>query len=116
MFRKMTFIIVGLALHLPAGAEVVGRWCDMPVPRMPAIDSVITIQTDAAGTYSLSIVYADSSKTAAPVRREGSRFFTDNDFGEFYSQKPDGRLSINDNDGFIRTAMPTQSNDPKACR
>ena len=27
-----------------------------------------------------------------------------------------GRLSLYDSDGYIRTALPTQSNDPKGCR
>ena len=116
MCRLIAIAIATLVMQLPASAEVLGRWCDTPVPGFAAADSVISLSVDASGNYALFFVYGDGSSRTEKVRKDGSRYLTGNDFGEFYTTHANGRLSLSDSDGLIRTAMPTAATRPKQCR
>jgi len=108
--------IAAIVLSGVASAEVVGRWCDTPVPGYRGTDSVISLAVDNSGKYSLLFVYGDGSSRTVKVRKDGSSYLTGNDFGEYYTTHATGRLSLYDNDGLIRTAMPTTATSPKGCR
>ena len=87
--------------------NIVGQWRSSP----PLVGNLITIYRDVDGHLSLHERFDDGSSVTRRLREStsaGERRFTieDNDYGEYYTLRSDGRLAVFDRDGFIASCDP----------
>ena len=117
MFKSILLSASTVVLVLSAEAQEVGQWCDVMVPSMTSLDSLMTITAASGDSYSLVIAFEDGSKTTTKLTKRGSRYVAENRFGEYYKIQSDGRLGIHDSEGFIRAAKEARAGaKPGACR
>ena len=117
MIKLVTATALGALSAFTVTAQEVGRWCDMPVPAMASIDNLMILKAEGGKDYSLSLSYGDGSGTTLQLTKSGSKYLSDNSFGEYYTIRSDGQLAIYDTEGFIRAARPATRVDKVAdCR
>lgn len=117
MIKPILVSATTIFLVLSAEAQEVGEWCDVMVPSMTSLDSLMTLTSVNGDSYSLVITFEDGSKTTTNLTKRGSRYVAENRFGEYYKIQSDGRLGIHDSEGFIRAAkMARAGAEPGACR
>ena len=118
MNRLIALCALSALLASTASAEEVGRWCDIPVPGMAALDGLMVLKAKGGSTYSLHITYGDKSERTITLEKSGSRYRDlEGGFGEYYSVRSNGQLGIYDSEGFIRAARSASgAMRPRDCR
>ena len=117
MFKPILLSASTAIFVLSAEAQEVGQWCDVLVPSMTSLDSLMTLTSASGDSYSLVIAFEDGSETMTKLTKRGSNYVAENRFGEFYTIQSDGRLAIHDSEGFIRAAKEARAGaKPGACR
>ena len=117
MKKTAAALLTSALLSSPAMAEEVGVWCDVMVPGMTSLDALVTLVASDNDKHTITIAFQDGSKNTTVLTKRGSRYATDNRFGEYYTLRNDGQLGIYDSEGFVRAARPARAGaKPGACR
>lgn len=116
---KTNLLSLALAFAIcgAADADELGRWCDKTVPAIKKYDALLTIRFYGVDGYAIESAFADGSKNVTETVRDGAKFLTYNEFGEYYVIRNDGQLGIFDAEGLVRVALPARGNRaPGSCR
>jgi len=106
-------VAAALALAMPlltsvpsaaADKDIVGQWCDRPIPNLRAYDNTMTIYTEGSKAFLHRNIKGDV--LTQPLRKKSNTYFAiESHTGDRYRVTSKG-LEIADNEGLIRTASP----------
>ncbi|MEM9740648.1 MAG: hypothetical protein AAF829_12345 [Pseudomonadota bacterium] len=115
--KQLSVLAMASAICPIASADVVGRWCYTMISTMPNYDAIIQIEENASGEHLLTMLHGDGSQNQDRVVRDGNRYRTGNEFGEYYQVNANGTLGMHDNDVLIQNARRADVGDrPGDCR